>query len=93
MNTQPEILVYTTVPCPFCTRVKALLDARNLNYQEIDLSKDPEGRTQLVEKTGRMTFPQVIINGTIVGGFDETLAADQSGELETLLNSEAVELS
>jgi glutaredoxin 3 len=36
-----------------------------------------------------MTFPQVIIDGTLVGGFQETLAADRSGQLAELLNKAA----
>ena len=77
--------MYTTDMCPYCVRVKRLLDKRGLAYEEINLARDPEGRTALVEKTGRMSFPQVIIGETLVGGFDETAAADKSGQLDELL--------
>jgi glutaredoxin 3 len=80
-----DVLVYTTENCPFCIRAKALLDARGIAYREINLDRDHDGRTQLVRKTGMMTFPQVIIDGQLVGGFQETLAADRSGRLADLL--------
>lgn len=80
-----DIVVYTTVACSFCTRVKALLDSREIPYREIDLGRDPEGRAELSEKTGMMSFPQVVIDGELLGGFQETLAADRSGQLKALL--------
>jgi glutaredoxin 3 len=80
-----DIVVYTTVACSFCTRVKALLDARGIAYREIDLGRDPDGRAELSQRTGMMSFPQVVIDGELLGGFQETLAADQSGRLQELL--------
>jgi glutaredoxin 3 len=80
-----EITVYTTEPCSFCVRVKQLLAARGLDYAEINLSKDPEGRAQLVERTGMLSFPQVVIGDEVIGGFRETVEADRSGRLRDLL--------
>ena len=80
-----EITVFTTEPCSFCTRVKALLEARDVEYREINLSKDPEGRAELARRTGMLSFPQVLVDGSLLGGFQETLAADQSGRLRELL--------
>jgi len=79
------ITVYTTEPCSFCSRVKDLLAKRDLAYDEINLSKDPAGRAELVRRTGMMSFPQVIIGEELVGGFRETLQADQSGRLRELV--------
>ena len=80
-----DVTVYTTDPCSFCTRVKQLLDARKVEYTEINLSRDAAGRTQLVERTGMMSFPQVLVDGELIGGFQETLAADQTGRLRELI--------
>ena len=77
--------MYTTDPCSFCTRVKQLLDARKVEYTEINLARDAAGRAELVERTGMMSFPQVVIRGQVLGGFQETLAADRSGRLNELL--------
>lgn len=79
------ITVYTTDPCGYCTRVKALLEARDLEYEEINLARDADGRSQLLERTGMMTFPQVFVGDELVGGFTETLQAERSGRLTELL--------
>ena len=80
-----NVTVYTTEPCSFCARVKGILKSRGVEYAEVNLSKDPEGRVDLARKTGMMTFPQVIIGGELVGGFTEVQAAAESGRLDELL--------
>jgi len=80
-----DVLVYTTDPCSFCARVKGLLKSRGVEFEEINLARDPEGRAELARKTGMMSFPQVIIGGQLVGGFTEVNAAAQSGRLDELL--------
>jgi glutaredoxin 3 len=80
-----EITVYTTEQCSFCTRVKALLSARDVVFSEVNLSKDPDGRVELAKRTGMMSFPQVLINGELLGGFAELQAAAENGRLEELL--------
>jgi glutaredoxin 3 len=80
-----NVNVYTTEPCSFCARVKGLLKSRGVEYAEINLSKNPEGRVELAQKTGMMTFPQVTIDGELVGGFTEVQAAAESGRLDELL--------
>ena len=79
-----EITVYSTEPCSFCSRAKELLARRGYAYEEINLSKDPAGRAELVEKTGMFSFPQIVINGDVLGGFRELVQADMSGKLEEL---------
>jgi glutaredoxin 3 len=81
----PNVTVYTTEPCSFCTRVKAILASRGVEYSEINLSKDPEGRVALASQTGMMTFPQVTVDGELVGGFKEVLEAAENGRLDELL--------
>ena len=80
-----QITVYTTDPCSFCVRVKQLLDARGYEYDEVNLARDPDGRAELVQRTGMMSFPQVVVDGEVVGGFTETVRADRSGLLRQLL--------
>lgn len=77
--------MYTTDACPFCVRAKALLQRRDLAFEEINLGRDPGGRAALVEKTGMMTFPQILVGDEVVGGFDQLAAADRSGRLAELV--------
>ena len=79
------ITMYTTDPCGFCRQAKALLAARGVVYQEINLAKDPEGRAALVARTGQMTFPQIVVGERSIGGFRELLEADRDGSLQSLL--------
>jgi glutaredoxin 3 len=81
----PQIKVYTTTACSYCVRVKRLLDSRGLHYEEVDLTRDREGQIELAKLTGMMTFPQVVLDGRLIGGFNETQAAAQSGLLHELL--------
>jgi len=79
------VTVYTTEPCSYCARVKGLLRSRGVEFAEVNLSKDPDGRVELAQRTGMMTFPQVIVGGRLLGGFTEVQAAADSGRLDELL--------
>lgn len=81
---KPQITLYTTEPCARCHRAKALLTAHHLEYVEVNLVKDPRGRRELVELTGHTTFPQIVIDGRPLGGFQELMDADGRGELAAL---------
>jgi glutaredoxin 3 len=81
----PEVTIYTTEPCSFCARVKGILTARGVEFAEVNLSKDPEGRLALAQRTGMMTFPQVTVDGELLGGFREVHEAAESGRLDELL--------
>ncbi len=84
----PNVVMYSSTPCPFCSQAKALLSAREIEFEEINLSKDSAGRDTLLEKTGMMTFPQILVDDLPIGGFQELMAADQSGQLAELLGGE-----
>ena len=79
-----KITVYSTEPCSFCLRAKELLTLRELPFEEINLAKDPAGRAQLVEKTGMLSFPQIVVGEVVVGGFQQLVQADQTGRLAEL---------
>jgi len=81
------VIVYTTEPCGFCRQAKALLQSRGVSFEEVNLAKDPDGRADLVARTGQMTFPQVLVGERSIGGFRELLMADRSGQLESLLRA------
>ena len=77
--------MYTTDACPFCSRAKTLLARRGIEYEEINLARDPDGRAELARRTGMQTFPQVVIGEDTLGGFEQLLAADRQGRLQELL--------
>jgi glutaredoxin 3 len=85
LNFVAGVTVYTTEPCGFCAQAKALLKARGVDFEEVNLARDADGRAELVATTGQMTFPQVLIGGRSIGGFRELLEADREGRLAALL--------
>jgi glutaredoxin 3 len=84
-----KITVYSTDPCSFCERAKQLLTLRKLEFHEINLEKDPAGRAQLVEETGMLSFPQILVGDTLLGGFQQLVQADRSGRLAELTGQAA----
>ena len=80
-----RITLYTTEPCGFCRQAKTLLQRRGVAYEEVNLAKDPSGRVELAQRTGQMTFPQVIAGERVIGGFRELIEADRDGILDELL--------
>jgi glutaredoxin 3 len=80
-----RLKLYTTEDCSSCRRAKALLTQRAVPFDEINLSRDPDGRAVLAERTGLMTFPQVLVGDQTVGGFEDLLAALRTGRLAELL--------
>lgn len=81
-----NIEIYSTNYCPYCVRAKTLMDAKDLDYKEIDVTGDDAARMALVEKSGgRRTVPQIFINGQSIGGYDDLRALEESGKLDEML--------
>lgn len=81
-----EILMYTSDACPYCVRAKRLLTAKGVEFREIHMGLgDHEARRRLAELTGRMTVPQILVDGRALGGYDDIKALDDRGELDPLL--------
>ena len=81
-----RIEVYTTPYCPFCVRAKALLNSKQVTFEEIDVSDDSELRETMVRRAGgRRTVPEIFVNDRIIGGYDELRALELRGELDVLL--------
>lgn len=78
--------IYTKFLCPYCTRAKALLTGKGVNFAEIDISTGGPRRTEMVERSGgRQTVPQIFIDGRHIGGCDDLVALDRAGRLDPLL--------
>lgn len=70
------IKVYSLSTCPWCKKVKRLLDEKNIQYEvvDVDLAQGDEQKKALeeVEKlTGRRSFPVTVINDQVIQGFKE----------------------
>lgn len=80
-----HVQIYTKSYCPYCDRAKALFKNKGVSYEEISVESDPEMYTQLKQKTGMMTVPQIFINDELIGGFTDLAALDQKGLLDAKL--------
>ena len=80
-----SVTVYTSETCTLCHSVENLLNVREIPYEKVVLLEESEEHTALAERSGMASLPQVFIGALFVGGYQETLAADQSGMLADLL--------
>lgn len=86
-DTKPKIEIYTRAMCGYSARAVAWFRDRNLEFIEYDAGMDMEKRTEMHERSnGGTTFPQILINGRPIGGYDDLMALEQSKDLETLLS-------
>ena len=79
-----SVTIYTTDACSKCLTAKALLTRRGIDYREVNLAKDPDGRAELSRKTGMITFPQIVIGERTLGGLEQLVVADREGRLSEL---------
>ncbi len=81
-----HVTVYTRAFCPYCTRALKLLKNKGVDYEQIDAGMDAARRREMTERSGGgRTFPQIIIDGTPIGGCDELQALDRQGKLDAML--------
>jgi glutaredoxin 3 len=86
-----RIEIYTTRFCGYCRSAKALLTRKGVDFSEIDVTGDHEGRNRMVARAhGRMTVPQIFIGSTHVGGCDDLYDLERAGRLDPLLMMEEV---
>ena len=69
-----NIIVYSTVVCPYCTMAKKLLQEKSLSYTEILVDQDTEAREKMVALSGRTSVPQIFMDDKHIGGYDDLRA-------------------
>ena len=76
--------MYATGWCGYCARARALLESKNVTFDEIDVDA-PTARAEMIARSGRRTVPQIFIGETHVGGCDELMELEATGRLDPLL--------
>ena len=71
------IKVYSTGSCPWCVKAKQYLKSKNIEYIEVNVGEDTEGREELITLSGQMGVPVIHIDGKIIVGFDK-MAIDEA---------------
>jgi glutaredoxin 3 len=85
-----HVEIYTARYCPYCAAAKALLKRKGVAFTEVDIGGNWERRDEMIARSkGRVTVPQIFIDGTHIGGNDDLQALDRAGKLDALLKTEA----
>jgi glutaredoxin 3 len=82
-----HVTIYTRPFCGYCAHAVSLLRAKGADFTEIEAGMEPEKRREMVERSGRNTFPQIFIDGVHVGGCDDLVELDRGGQLDTMLQA------
>lgn len=82
-----NVIIYSTAICPYCVAAKNFLKSRGASYSEVRIDTDPVARAEMMQKTKRTSVPQIFINDTHVGGYDDLVALDRAGGLKPLLEA------
>ena len=77
-----SVVLYGTRFCPYCIAARRLLNKKNIQFEDIAVDNNPELRSQISEKSGRTTVPQIWIGEQPIGGYTEL----QKLALTTLLS-------
>jgi glutaredoxin 3 len=82
------VTIYTKPFCPYCSRALSVLKKKGVEVTEIEAGFDADLRREMIQRSGGgSTYPQIFIGETHVGGCDDMMALDYSGELDKLLNA------
>ena len=82
-----KVVIYTKATCPYCVMAKSLLKQKGVDkVEEIRVDLDENQLELMIERTGHRTVPQIYINETHVGGFDDLSKLNSAGQLDKLLN-------
>jgi glutaredoxin 3 len=82
-----RVLMYSTAICPYCVNAKKLLAQKGVNVEEIRVDQNPQLRSEMMQKSGQRTVPQIWIGEFHVGGFTDLWALDKQGKLDGLLQN------
>ncbi len=82
-----HVTIYTRPFCGYCARALKLLKDKGADFTEIEAGMDPKLRQEMIDKSGRTTFPQIFVGDQHIGGCDDMMALDRSGKLDPMLSA------
>lgn len=83
-----RVLMYTSGFCPYCSQAERLLTSKGVtDIEKVRIDIDPDRRSEMIERTGRRTVPQIYVGDYHVGGCDDLHALDREGKLDPLLQA------
>lgn len=87
-----QFTVYKTDTCPYCVQAKGFLEALQAQREDvavkyIDANSQPQKFRAMAQRTRTATVPQIFVDGTHVGGWDQLARAAGSGRLDTFFET------
>jgi glutaredoxin 3 len=82
-----HVTIYTRPFCGYCARALALLDEKGADFTEVEAGMDPNLRQEMMQRSGRTTFPQIFVGEQHIGGCDDMMALEREGKLDALLTA------
>jgi glutaredoxin-like YruB-family protein len=67
-----KIVIYSTTTCPICKRAKEYLTKKGIPYQEIDVAGDRKAAQEMIQKSGQMGVPVIIVDNELMVGFNQS---------------------
>jgi glutaredoxin 3 len=83
--TLPAVTLYVSDWCPYCQRAKGLLTQKNIAFSEINVEDDVKFRNEMIARSNRRTVPQIFLGDKHIGGCEDLIALNDSGELDRLI--------
>lgn len=71
-KTDKKVVIYSTPTCPICKRAKQYFTQQGIPYQEIDVAADREAAREMIDKSGQMGVPVIIVDDELMVGFNQT---------------------
>ncbi|HEY0438229.1 MAG TPA: glutaredoxin 3 [Phenylobacterium sp.] len=84
-----HVTIYTRPYCGYCARALDLLERKGVEFTEVEAGFDAEKRQEMMQRSGRTTFPQIFVGDTHIGGCDDMMALERAGKLDPLLKTAA----
>ena len=66
-----KIVIYSADWCSSCVSAKRFLEEKNIPYEEINIDRQGISRSRLIELTGRLAIPTIVVNENVIGGYTE----------------------
>lgn len=76
-----KVTIYSTPTCVYCEIAKEFFKEKGVEYTEYDVSVDTEKRQEMVEKSGQMGVPVILIGEDMIVGFDKEKVSEILDEL------------
>ncbi|MFH1721779.1 MAG: glutaredoxin domain-containing protein [Candidatus Altiarchaeota archaeon] len=71
MSEEKKVKVYSTPTCPYCKMAKAYLEENNIGFDDINVAEDQKAAQEMVDRSGQMGVPQLLIGDKVIVGFDK----------------------